>query len=73
VRYGKYAHSGVGMPVNVGESGRGLTILVVDDHDSVRLLLAKALRRRGLTSRKRTAAWRRWPFSPQLRRNSTWH
>ena len=35
------------MPVNVGESGRGMTILVVDDHDSVRLLLAKALRRRG--------------------------
>jgi CheY-like chemotaxis protein len=35
------------MPENVGESGRGLTILVVDDHDSVRLLLVKALRRRG--------------------------
>jgi len=35
------------MPVNIGESERGLTILVVDDHDSVRLLLAKALRQRG--------------------------
>jgi two-component system cell cycle sensor histidine kinase/response regulator CckA len=47
VQYRKYAHNGVGMPENVGESGRGLTILVVDDHDSVRLLLVKALRRRG--------------------------
>ena len=35
------------MTENIGESGRGLTILVVDDYDTIRLLLAKALRRRG--------------------------
>jgi two-component system cell cycle sensor histidine kinase/response regulator CckA len=35
------------MPANLEEGGRNQTILVVDDHDSVRLLLAKALRRRG--------------------------
>ena len=35
------------MSANYEEGGRNQTILVVDDHDSVRLLLAKALRRRG--------------------------
>ena len=35
------------MSVNFEEGGRNQTILVVDDHDSVRLLLAKVLRRRG--------------------------
>jgi CheY-like chemotaxis protein len=33
--------------MNKEESGGGQTILIVDDHDFVRLMLAKALRRRG--------------------------